>query len=177
MISDKIAHTFTIGGRLTLAYPDACVELNYTNAFELMIASILAAQNTDKNVNLVTANLFRKYRTAEDYTNVSSEELEKDIYSTGFFKQKAKSIQAICRRLIDDHGGKMPKTMDELLKLPGVGRKTANVVLGNAFGLATGIVVATHVPRPAGSLGQQFLRQTCGRDYYCSRSCEIISAA
>ncbi len=139
--------------RLSALYPEAHVELNYTSALELMIASILAAQNTDVNVNKVTADLFRKYRCPDDYLAVENEELEKDIYTTGFFRQKAKSIRAVCQRLVDDHGGKVPQSMEELIALPGIGRKTANVVLGYAFGVAEGIVVDTHHLRVNARLG------------------------
>jgi len=153
MIADKKKHVAEISKRLKKLYPDAHVELNYSNAFELMIASILAAQNTDVNVNKVTADLFRKYRQPADYLTVPIEELEQDIHTTGFFRQKTKSVRGVCQMLIDKFNGKMPETMDELLQLPGVGRKTANVILGNAFGVASGIVVDTHNIRLAGLLG------------------------
>lgn len=153
MPTDKKLHVAEISKRLKKLYPDAHVELNYSNAFELMIASILAAQNTDVNVNKVTADLFRKYRQPADYLNVPIEELEQDIHTTGFFRQKTKSVRGVCEMLIDKFNGKMPQTMDELLQLPGVGRKTANVILGNAFGIAAGIVVDTHNIRLAGLLG------------------------
>ncbi len=153
MIKDKKAHAAEIGKRLKKLYPDAHVELDYSNAFELMIASILAAQNTDVNINRITPELFRKYRGPEDYLKVPQEELEKDIHRSGFFRQKAKSIQAICKRLVDDHGGKVPETMEEMIALPGIGRKTANVVLGNAMGITTGIVVDTHNIRLSARLG------------------------
>ena len=134
-------------------YPDVHVELNFSTPLELLIASILAAQNTDVNVNKVTTELFRKYRTPADYLAVPVEELEQDIHSTGFFRQKAKSIRGVCQKLTDDLGGEMPATMDELLTLPGVGRKTANVVLGYAFGTAAGIVIDTHNLRVNARLG------------------------
>lgn len=153
MIADKKAHVAEIARRLKKLYPDAHAELDYGNAFELMIASILAAQNTDVNVNRITPELFRKYRGPADYLNVSPEELEKDIYASGFFRQKAKSIRAICQRLVDDFDGKVPSSMDELLTLPGIGRKTANVVLGDAMGIAAGIVVDTHNIRLSKLLG------------------------
>lgn len=142
-----------ISRRLKKLYPEAHVELNYTNALELLVASILAAQNTDINVNKVTVELFRKYRSPQDYLNVEPEELEQDIHSTGFFRQKTKSIRSVCQRLIEAYDGKMPETMEDLLTLPGVGRKTANVVLGYAFGVASGIVVDTHNIRLSGLLG------------------------
>jgi len=128
-------------------YPDAKCSLNHTNAFELLIATILSAQCTDERVNIVTADLFRKYQKPEDYLAVSPRELEKDIRTTGFFRNKTKSIQGAARLLTDSFGGQVPSTMDELLELPGVARKTANVVLGNAFGVKAGIVVDTHVTR------------------------------
>lgn len=133
--------------RLKRAYPDATTALNHTNAFELLIATILSAQSTDERVNIVTADLFRKYRKPEDYLKVPASELEKDIHSTGFFRNKTKSIQGTSKMLIEEFGGQVPHTMDELIKLPGVARKTANVVLGNAFGIKAGVVVDTHVTR------------------------------
>lgn len=133
--------------RLKRAYPDAKCSLNYTNPFELLVATILSAQSTDDRVNIVTADLFRKYRKPEDYLQVSPHELEKDIHSTGFFRNKTKSIQGASKMLIEQYGGVVPRTMDELLELPGVARKTANVVLGNAFDIKAGVVVDTHVTR------------------------------
>lgn len=144
MKSSKQIRAAEIIKRLRKLYPDAHVELNYSNAFELLTASILAAQNTDVNVNKVTSDLFRKYRKPADYLKATQEELEKDIHTTGFFRQKAKSIRALCERLIENFGGRVPETMEEMITLPGVGRKTANVVLGNALGITTGIVVDTH---------------------------------
>ncbi|HKR15623.1 MAG TPA: endonuclease III [Pyrinomonadaceae bacterium] len=133
--------------RLKRAYPDAKCSLNYSNPFELLVATILSAQSTDDRVNIVTADLFRKYRKPEDYLKVSPHELEKDIHSTGFFRNKTKSIQGTSKLLTEQYGGVVPRTMDELLELPGVARKTANVVLGNAFGIKAGVVVDTHVTR------------------------------
>ena len=133
--------------RLKRAYPDAKTALNYSNPFELLIATILSAQSTDVRVNIVTADLFRKYKKPEDYLKVSAHELEKDIHSTGFFRNKTKSIQGTAKLLTEEYGGEVPHTMDELLELPGVARKTANVVLGNAFGIKAGVVVDTHVTR------------------------------
>jgi len=150
---DNQAQVKEVSKRLRKLYPEAHVELNYTNAFELMVASILAAQNTDVNVNRVTADLFRKYRTPQDYLDVPVEELEADIHKTGFFRQKTKSIRGVSERLITDFGGNVPKTMEELLTLPGIGRKTANVVLGYAFGIASGIVVDVHNLRVNPRLG------------------------
>lgn len=153
MAIDKKKHAAEIVKRLKKAYPDAHCALNHTNAFELLIATILSAQCTDARVNIVTAELFRKYRGPEDYQKVSQRELEKDIHSTGFFRNKAKNIQAACKRLVEEYRGEVPKTMDELLTLGGVARKTANVVLGNAFGIASGVVVDTHVSRISQLLG------------------------
>ncbi len=139
--------------RLRKTYPDAHCALNYTTPFELLVATILSAQCTDERVNIVTAGLFRKYTGLADYLSVSQSELEKDIHSTGFFRNKSKNIQAACQRLIDVYGGQIPKNMQDLLTLGGVARKTANVVLGNAFGLASGVVVDTHVMRLSQRLG------------------------
>jgi endonuclease-3 len=153
MFEDKKKRTAEIIRRLKKAYPDAHCALNHSNAFELLIATILSAQCTDERVNIVTADLFRKYRGPSDYLKVEQTELEKDIHSTGFFRNKAKSIQGACRLLIDNFGGKIPQSMEEILTLPGVARKTANVVLGNAFGIASGVVVDTHVARLSQRLG------------------------
>ena len=153
MPDDKKKQTLEIIKRLKKAYPDAHCALNHSNAFELLIATILSAQCTDQRVNIVTADLFRKYRGPADFLTVDQAELEKDIHSTGFFRNKAKSIQGACRRIIDEFGGQVPRTMDEILTLPGVARKTANVVLGNAFGIASGVVVDTHVARLSQRLG------------------------
>ena len=145
--------TKTIIARLRKAYPDARCSLNYSNPLELLVATILSAQCTDERVNLVTADLFRKYRKAADFINVELSELEQDIRSTGFYRNKAKAIQGACRLIVEQHGGRVPSTVDELLALPGVARKTANVVLGNAFGVASGVVVDTHVGRLSQRLG------------------------
>src|SRR5689334_18520066 len=139
--------------RLRRAYPHAKTSLNHTNAFELLIATILSAQSTDERVNIVTADLFRKYRQPEDYLKVPARELEQDIHSTGFFRNKTKSLQGTAKVLLEKYGGQVPHTMDELLELPGVARKTANVVLGNAFGIKAGVVVDTHVTRLSHRLG------------------------
>ena len=138
---------------LQQTYPDAHCELNFSTPLELLIATILSARCTDKRVNLVSAELFKKYRSAADYANAPAAEFEQAIKSTGFFRNKAKNIQACCRALVEKHGGAVPRTMEELTRLGGVGRKTANVVLGNAYGLNLGIVVDTHVARLAGRLG------------------------
>jgi endonuclease III len=129
------------------AYPNAQCALRHSNPLELLIATILSAQCTDERVNLVTAELFKKYRTLSDYVETPREALENDVRSTGFYHNKAKSIQGGCRMILDIFGGTVPDTMEDLLKLPGVARKTANVVLGVAFGKAEGIVVDTHVFR------------------------------
>ena len=139
--------------RLRRAYPNAKTALNHTNAFELLVATILSAQSTDVRVNIVTADLFRKYRQPEDYLKVPPRELEQDIHSTGFFRNKTKSLQGTAKVLLEKFGGQVPHTMDELLELPGVARKTANVVLGNAFGIKAGVVVDTHVTRLSHRLG------------------------
>lgn len=153
MIPDRKKRTAEIIRRLKKAYPDAHCALNHTNPFELLIATILSAQCTDERVNIVTADLFRKYRGPEDFVKVSQQELERDIHSTGFFRNKAKNIKAASQRLIDVYGGEIPRTMDEILTLGGVARKTGNVVLGNAFGIASGVVVDTHVSRLSQRLG------------------------
>lgn len=153
MIADKKARATEIIRRLKKAYPDAHCALNYATPFELLIATILSAQCTDVRVNIVTADLFRKYRGPAEFLKVPQSELERDIHSTGFFRNKAKNIQAACRRIIEEFGGEVPKTMGEMLTLGGVARKTANVVLGNAFGVASGVVVDTHVSRLSQRLG------------------------
>ena len=134
-------------------YPDARCSLDHSNALELLVATILSAQCTDERVNIVTSSLFRKYRTWEDYASAPASELEADIRPTGFFRNKAKSIQGACRLIGERHDGSVPRSMEELLELPGVARKTANVVLGNAYGIASGVVVDTHVSRLSARLG------------------------
>lgn len=153
MIADKKKRTVEIIKRLKKAYPDAHCALDHTSPFELLIATILSAQCTDERVNIVTADLFRKYRGPQDFVHVSQAELERDVHSTGFFRNKAKNIKAASQRLIEVYGGEIPRTMDEILTLGGVARKTANVVLGNAFGIASGVVVDTHVSRLSQRLG------------------------
>jgi len=128
-------------------YPEAGCSLRHADPLELLVATILSAQCTDKRVNEVTKDLFREYKKAEDYADADPETFEDQIRSTGFFRNKTKSILGMAEALVDRHGGKVPRSMDELIKLPGVGRKTANVVLGNAFGIDVGIVVDTHVKR------------------------------
>jgi endonuclease-3 len=138
---------------LKRAYPDAKCALNHSNAFELLIATILSAQCTDARVNIVTADLFRKYRKPEDYLKVSPATLQNEIRTTGFFRNKTKSIQGTAKALNEKFSGRVPQTMEEMLELPGVARKTANVVLGNAFGIHSGVVVDTHVTRLSRRLG------------------------
>jgi endonuclease-3 len=134
-------------------YPDAKPSLNYSNPLELLVATVLSAQSTDVQINKVTEKLFKKYRTAWDYANADLRELEIDIYSTGFYKSKAKNIKAAAQLLVERYGGEVPQTMEELVTLPGVGRKTANIVLSRAFGIVEGIAVDTHVKRVSGRLG------------------------
>ncbi len=148
----KVRVTKLIAG-LKKAYPDAHCELDHSNPLELLIATILSAQCTDKRVNMVTPHLFKKYRTAQDFANARLPELEQEIKTTGFFRNKAKSITKASKNIVEKHGGKVPDTMEELIALGGVGRKTANVVLGNAFNINTGIVVDTHVARLSQRLG------------------------
>ncbi|HZD81068.1 MAG TPA: endonuclease III [Actinomycetota bacterium] len=139
--------------RLSRAYPDAKVALRFSTPLEMLVATILSAQCTDERVNQVTETLFRKYRTPRDYLKVSESELATDIKPTGFFNQKTRSIRGACRRIVDAYEGEVPDTMDDLVSLPGVARKTANIVLGNAFGRVEGIAVDTHVRRVAQRLG------------------------
>jgi len=138
---------------LSEAYPDAKVALNFSTPLEMLVATILSAQCTDEKVNEVTQTLFQKYRTAEDYLKVPEDELKADIKPTGFFNQKATSIREACRRIVEVYGGQVPDTMEDLITLRGVARKTANIVLGNAFGKVEGIAVDTHVKRLANRLG------------------------
>lgn len=142
-----------IVARLTQAYPEATVALRASNPLEMLVATILSAQCTDERVNTVTETLFQKYRTPQDYLDVSVEEFSTDIRSTGFFNQKTKSIRGACQRIVDAYGGRVPGTMDELVMLPGVARKTANIVLGNSFDTVVGIAVDTHVRRVSQRLG------------------------
>lgn len=154
----KFERTQKIISVLKRTYPNAHCELNFTNPLELLIATILSAQCTDKRVNIVTAELFKKYRRAKDFADAPLPEIEAAVKTTGFFRNKAKNIKACCAALVEKFGGEVPRTMDELHSLAGVGRKTANVVLGNAFGINTGVVVDTHVTRLATRLG--LTRQT-----------------
>lgn len=134
-------------------YPNAKTALNYSNPLEILVATMLSAQTTDQRVNIVTANLFKKYRTPKDYANADIKKLEQDIHSTGFYHNKARNLQKCCQLLVEKFNSQVPKTMDELLELPGVARKTANIVLYNAFGIITGIAVDTHVNRVSQRLG------------------------
>ncbi len=148
-------------------YPDvAGTALRWGTPLDLLVATILSAQSTDVKVNEVTESLFKKYRTAEDYANAPKEELEEDIRSTGFYRQKAKFIQETCQVLVEKHGGEVPPSMEEMTKLKGVARKTANIVLGNAFGIVEGIAVDTHVMRLSKRLGltTQRYREKIERD-------------
>src|SRR3954466_2524122 len=138
---------------LKKTYPAAKCSLDYSSPLELLTATILSAQCTDDRVNIVTKGLLKKYRSAKDLAKVANEELEKDIQSTGFYRNKAKSLKGMGAALVERHGGRVPETMEELVELPGVGRKTANVVLGNAFGKNVGVVVDTHVGRLSERLG------------------------
>ena len=143
----KKARATKIIAALQKVYPEAHCELNFSNPLELLVATILSAQCTDKRVNIVTVELFKKYRTAADYADAKLPELEQAIKTAGFYRNKAKNIQAAARSIVEKHGGKVPNTMEELVELGGVGRKTANVVLGNAFDVQLGIAVDTHVAR------------------------------
>src|SRR5213594_4613435 len=139
--------------RLQQAYPDATCALHHASALELLVATILSAQSTDARVNIVTPSLFAKYKTAQDYAAANPAVFEQDIHSTGFFRNKTKSIIGMAQALLERHGGKVPDTIEQLVQLPGVGRKTANVVLGTWFGKNEGVVVDTHVQRLSTLLG------------------------
>ncbi len=147
------APTTEVISRLKREYPDAATELDWSSPLELLVATMLSAQTTDVRVNQVTESLFERYRTAEDYAGAEPEQLEEEIRPTGFYRNKARSLQGMARALVEDHGGEVPRTMPELVALPGVGRKTANVVLGNAFDVNEGVVVDTHVRRLSNRLG------------------------
>jgi endonuclease III len=149
----KAARAGELLKRLPAIYPDAHCELDHGNPLELLVATILSAQCTDKRVNLVTAKLFQRCRSAADYASIGQEDLEAIVQSTGFFRNKAKNIRAMAAELLASHHGKVPETLEALAALPGVGRKTANVVLGNAFGKNEGVVVDTHVGRLSRRLG------------------------
>ena len=149
----RTARAQEILAALARTYPQAHCELDYSTPLELLIATILSAQCTDKRVNIVTRELFRVCKSAADFVALPQEQLEEIVHTTGFFRAKAKNIKACCTALVERHGGEVPRTMDELTALAGVGRKTANVVLGNAFGLNVGVVVDTHVQRLTARLG------------------------
>lgn len=149
----KRARAAAIYETLRDSYPDAQCALDHENPYQLAVATILSAQCTDERVNIVTPALFRRYPTPESLAAANQEEVETLIHSTGFFRNKAKNLIGMAQGVIERHGGKLPRTIDELTRLPGIGRKTANVVLGNAFGLDEGIVVDTHVSRLSGRLG------------------------
>jgi len=153
MATKKQERAADIVSRLKRMYPKAKCTLDYTNPFELLIATMLSAQSTDARVNIVTKSLFRKYPDAQAFADAAQLEMERDVRQTGFFRNKAKAVIAASKAIVEKHGGEVPQTMDELTALPGVGRKTANVVLGNAFKKPVGIVVDTHVTRVSGRLG------------------------
>ncbi len=152
-VTKTATRALTLVEKLPAIYPDAHCELDFTTPLELLVATILSAQCTDKRVNLTTPALFARCRTAADYAAIPAEELETLIHATGFFRAKAKSLRAMAAALLERHGGEVPRTLAELVALPGVGRKTANVILGNAFNLAEGVVVDTHVGRLSQRLG------------------------
>jgi len=154
----KKKRTKRIIALLKKEYPGAKCSLDFKNPLELMIATILSAQCTDVRVNIVTKTLFKKYRKPQNYYKVPQKELEEDIRSTGFFRNKAKAIQSACKVIAEKYRGKVPKTMEELTSLNGIGRKTANVILGNAYGIASGIAVDTHVTRLSHRLGVSYAK-------------------
>ena len=149
----KLERTQKIISALKRVYPDAHCELNFKTPLQLLVATILSAQCTDKRVNLVTADLFKKYKTAKDFAAAPLADIEEAVKSTGFFRNKARNIQFCCAALVEKYGGEVPRTMDELHALAGVGRKTANVVLETAFGISVGVIVDTHVTRLSNRLG------------------------
>jgi endonuclease III len=152
-MKDRKARATEVNTRLARQYPDARVELDFRNPFELLIATILAAQSTDARVNIVTKSLFRKYPDADSFASADLIEMETAVKQTGFFRNKAKAVINCSKALVERHGGEVPRTIEELVELPGVGRKTANVVLGNAMGIEAGVIVDTHVTRLSGRLG------------------------
>ena len=151
--TDSNRHAAQVVRRLRHAYPDATCSLDFRTPLDLLVATVLSAQCTDERVNLVTRELFSKYPTAVDYAGASLSELQRDIQSTGFYRNKAKSIKGCCQALLEEYEGKVPGEIEILVKLPGIGRKTANVVLGTAYGTASGVVVDTHVGRVSRRLG------------------------
>ena len=153
MATKKQERATEINARLKRMYPKAKCSLDYTTPFELLMATILSAQSTDVRVNIVTKSLFRKYPGPAAFASASQVEMERDVKQTGFFRNKAKAVIACSKAIMERHGGEVPRTMEELTALPGVGRKTANVVMGNAFKINVGVVVDTHVGRVSGRLG------------------------
>ena len=153
LATKKQERAVEIAARLRRMYPKAACTLDFTNAFELLIATMLSAQSTDARVNIVTKSLFRKYTSPYAFAAAKQSDMERDVRQTGFFRNKAKAVIAASKAIVEKHGGEVPRTMEELNALPGVGRKTANVVLGNAFDIAVGVVVDTHVTRLSGRLG------------------------
>jgi endonuclease-3 len=151
--ADAKRHAALVTRRLKAAYPDAHCALNFKTPLQLLVATILSAQCTDVRVNIVTKDLFKKYPDAEAFAAAKLSDLERAVQTTGFFRNKAKNIKACCSELVASHGGEVPQDLETLVKLPGVGRKTANVVLGTAFGIPTGVVVDTHVGRLSKRLG------------------------
>jgi endonuclease-3 len=183
-IQAKKGRALLIMKRLAETYPDAHCELDFTSPFQLLIATILSAQSTDKQVNIVTKDLFQKYKSPQDFASADLTDLENDLRRIGLFRSKARNIQKCCVALVEKHGGEVPKTMEELTALGGVGRKTANVVLGNAFNINEGIVVDTHVARLSHRLGlsshddpvkiEQDLQKLIPRDEWCRFSHLLI---
>lgn len=157
-IEEKQKRCKSILSKLKKTYPEAAIALHYSNPLELLVSTILSAQCTDQRVNIVTKDLFNHYKSVGDYASANQQEFEQEIRSTGFYRAKTKSIISCCRAIIEKHNGKIPDTMESLVQLPGVGRKTANVILGGAFNKAEGIVVDTHVKRLSDRMG--FSRQT-----------------
>lgn len=151
--ADSKRYAAKVVRRLAREYPDASCSLDFQTPLQLLVATILSAQCTDERVNLVTKELFRKYRTAADYASAPLSQLEQDVRSTGFFRNKAKSIKGCCKALTEQYDGEVPKQIDLLVELPGIGRKTANVILGTAYGIVSGVVVDTHVGRISRRLG------------------------
>jgi endonuclease-3 len=151
--TDAKRHAGTVARRLARHYADAQCALHFSSPLELLIATILSAQCTDERVNMVTPELFRRFPTVEDLASAPQSEIEQIIQSTGFFRNKSKNIKECCRKLVEEHGGDVPQDLEALVQLPGIGRKTANVVLGTAFGIASGVVVDTHVGRLSIRLG------------------------
>jgi len=182
--SDKIAHTTKMFGLLKKTYGEPVVPLNYRRPHELAIAVILSAQCTDERVNQVTPPLFKRYPRIEDYFEGSARELEKMIFSTGFYKNKARSIRGFCRELVEKYNGKIPRQMNELIKMPGIGRKSANVILQVLYNEPSGVVVDTHVARISGLLGltesknpviiERDLMQTIHKKYWINWSLYMI---